>query len=100
MFHFLGQIVRRAWPLLLAGWGLLLLGTWYAAPPWDQVAQDREFAFLPEDSPSRRAEKVFAKAFPEDRLASNVVLVLHRAGNERTTWTPTCGSSPTSSDRG
>src|SRR5689334_1044575 len=80
MFRLLGQVVRRGWFLLLAGWALLFCATWYFAPPWDEVAQDREFAFLPPDAPSRRAEEMFAKAFPDERSASNVVLVLHRAG--------------------
>src|SRR5262249_30250385 len=48
------------------------------------VAQDREFAFLPADAPSRRAEDIFAKAFPDDKVASNVVLILHRASSEGT----------------
>jgi RND superfamily putative drug exporter len=77
-FRFLGWVVRRAWPLLLLGWVLILLGTHYAAPPWNQVAQDKEFAFLPADSPSRQAEQVFGRAFPQDRSASNIVLVLER----------------------
>src|SRR5690349_4901628 len=77
MFRFLGQVVRRAWLLLLVAWGLLVLGTWLAAPPRDEVAQDREFAFLPRDSPSVRAEEVYAEAFPADRLTSSIVLVLH-----------------------
>jgi RND superfamily putative drug exporter len=83
MFRLLGQIVRRGWPLLLAGWAVLLIATRHFAPPWDQVAQDREFAFLPPDSPSRRADDALARAFPDDRFASNVVLVLHRAGDEQ-----------------
>src|SRR5947208_7513220 len=78
LFRFLGQVVRRGWPFLLAGWAALLLASWLAAPPWDEVAQDREFAFLPPDVPSRRAQEVFAKAFPEDHLDSNIVLVVHR----------------------
>jgi RND superfamily putative drug exporter len=82
MFRILGQMVRRGWPFRRAAWVLLLAGTWWAAPPWDQVARDREFAFLPEDAPSRVAEAVYAKAFPGDPLGSNVVLVLHRAGKE------------------
>jgi RND superfamily putative drug exporter len=81
VFRLLGHLVCRAWGLLLAGWGLLLLTTWLAAPPWGEVAQDREFAFLPTDAPSRRAEEVHAQAFPNDRQASNTVLVLHRADN-------------------
>ena len=52
MFVLLGQLVRRAWPLLLAGWTLLLLAGWLTAPPWDEVAQDKEFGFLPPDAPS------------------------------------------------
>ena len=83
MFRFLGQAVRRAWPLVLAAWAALLIGTWYAAPPWNKAAQDREFAFLPAESPSRRAEEKFAEAFPQDGQGSNVVLVLHRNEDER-----------------
>jgi RND superfamily putative drug exporter len=82
MFALLGHVVRRGWPFLLAGWGLLLLGTWYAAPPWEKVAHDQEFAFLPKDAPSRSAQEELAKAFPTDRPGSNVVLVLHRAGDQ------------------
>jgi RND superfamily putative drug exporter len=78
MFHYLGQFVRRAWFLILGGWVLLFVGTRLAAPPWNEVAQDREFAFLPENCPSRRAEKVFEKAFPNDHLASNIALVIYR----------------------
>jgi RND superfamily putative drug exporter len=83
MFRSLGQVVRWGWPLLLAGWVLLLFGTRRAAPPWEVVAQDRAFAFLPANAPSRQAEEVYAKAFPADRLDSNIVVVLHRSGNER-----------------
>jgi hypothetical protein len=82
LFGFLGQMVNRGWLFWLAASVLLLAGTWWATDPWDQVAQDREFAFLPEDAPSRVAEAVYAKTFPEDPLGSNVVQVLHRAGKE------------------
>ncbi len=78
IFRFLGQTVRRAWPLLLAVWAALLVYAWFAAPPWDEFAQDKEFSFLPEDSPSRRAAGVYAEAFPENKAASNIVLVLYR----------------------
>ena len=79
----LGQIVRRAWALLLLGWALLVFGTWWAAPPWAAVTQDREFAFLPESAPSRQSEKAYASAFPDDRVSSTVVLVLHRTAGAR-----------------
>ncbi len=83
MFRFLGQIVCRGCPLWLATWVVLLLGTRYTAPPWEVIAQDREFAFLPASAPSRQAEEVYTKAFPTDRLSSNIVLVLHRTDNEQ-----------------
>src|SRR5437660_12356723 len=80
MFGLLGQLVRRGWFLLLAGWAALFFATWHFAPPWDKVAQDKEFAFLPPDAPSRQAEEMFARAFPEDHSSTNIVLVLHRTG--------------------
>src|SRR5690349_5685532 len=82
VFSILGRLVSRAWFLLLAGWILAVVVTRLAAPPWAEVAQDKEFEFLPEDAPSRRSAEVFARAFPDDHLASNVVLVVHRAGGE------------------
>ncbi len=82
MFHLLGRIVSRAWLLLLAAWVLLLSVSWVAAPPWREVAQDKEFAFLPPDMPSRRSDEVFARAFPDDKLASSIVLILHDASPE------------------
>ncbi len=81
-FQKLGQVVRRTWPLLLGIWLLLLLASWLTAPPWEQVAQDQEFVFLPANSPSRRAEELLARAFPTDHSASNIVLALYRAGSQ------------------
>src|SRR5262249_41785460 len=78
MFRLLGQLVSRGWFVFLGAWLLLLMATRLAAPSWREVAQDKEFAFLPADAPSRQSEAIFARAFPDDRLASNVVLVLHR----------------------
>src|SRR5262245_16242657 len=81
-FRLLGHIVRGAWPLLLAAWALLLPAAWLLAPPWNAVAQDKEFAFLPGDAPSRVAAEVYASAFPEEMASSNLVIILHRPGNE------------------
>jgi RND superfamily putative drug exporter len=83
IFTYLGYLVRKGGILFLLGWGLLLACAWRAAPPWDEVALDKEFAFLPEKAPSRQAEKVFAEAFPDERLNSNIVLILHRAETGR-----------------
>jgi putative drug exporter of the RND superfamily len=77
MFRILGKTVSRIWPLLLVAWIAALVGTKLAAPPWNQVAQDKEFAFLPDDAPSRQAEKLLHQAFPDDKAQSNIVLVGH-----------------------
>jgi RND superfamily putative drug exporter len=78
MFTYLGKIVTRTWPIFLVLWLALLAAGRLTAPPWQEVAQDTEFASLPADAPSRRSGEIFAKAFPEDRLASNIVIVLER----------------------
>jgi RND superfamily putative drug exporter len=78
MFRILGKVVVRSWPVLLIAWIALLVGTKLAAPPWNEVAQDREFAFLPPHSPSRVGEELFQKGFPDEQVGSNVALVLSR----------------------
>ena len=82
MFRFLGQMVRRAWLPVLVAWGALLIVTRLLAPPWDEVAQDQEFGFLPANAASRRAEELFKQAFPNDSSSSNIVLVLHRGADQ------------------
>ena len=68
VFRFLGHLIHRGWPLWLIAWAALLLVGRLAAPPWSEVAQDKQFAFLPADSPSRRADEIYATAFPEERV--------------------------------
>src|SRR5690349_996719 len=82
MFSWLGQVVCRAWWLMLAAWIALVVGTKLAAPSWKDIAQDKEFTFLPEDEPSRVAAKQLAEAFPDARYGSNIVLVMYRARKE------------------
>src|SRR5258708_25187008 len=85
IFRILGQAVRRSWIVWLVGWVALAAGTWLAAPAWNTLAQE-ESSFLPADVPSRRAAEVFAQAFPTDKAASNVVLVLNRTNDEPGTF--------------
>src|SRR5437867_2519219 len=77
VFAIFGKIVSRGWPIFVAGWIVLLAAVWWSAPPWREVAEDREFGFLPEDTPSRRGETLFQRAFPGELLTSNVVLVVN-----------------------
>lgn len=78
MFQKLGIFVCRFWPWLLATWCAALVTFSLMAPEWRSVIKEGEFAFLPEDSPSRVGEDVFREAFPDDMRASTVVIVLRR----------------------
>ncbi len=82
MFRFLGSMISRTWPFWLIGWLGLFALLHVTAPPWKQVAQDREFGFLPENARTRQGQAVFKRAFPDDKQASNVVIVVNRADEE------------------
>jgi RND superfamily putative drug exporter len=83
MFQKLGNLVVRAWPAVLLFWLAVLFVSHWLAPPWNEVAQDKEFGFLPARSPSLVAEEEFKKAFPEERVGSSIVLVLTNPGGAR-----------------
>jgi len=70
--------VSQRWPALLCGWLGLLVALLMFAPTWDSVVEDGEFAFLPEGAPSRVGERLFHEAFPDDMLASSIVIVVTR----------------------
>ena len=63
--------------LVLAAWLTVIAVSRTLAPAWTDVTEDGEFAFLPQDAPSRAAEVQFRQVF-NDALASNVVLVVRR----------------------
>ena len=95
MYQRLGDLVTR-WPVpWIAVWvvfGLVAIST---SPEFIDVWKDGEFAFLPDDAPSRVAEDLFREAFPSDQgtrfseesvgtsvqqdpLGSSIVIVLVR----------------------
>ncbi len=78
MFERLGHFVSRNWAVLLTGWIVALVLLWTVAPKWDSVLYDGEFHYLPERFPSRQAETLSAKAFSNDPLGSNIVIVARR----------------------
>lgn len=82
MFRALGQTVSRFWPLLLVAWILIVAAVDSAAPQWRDVVEDGEFAYLPEDVPSREGERLFGQAFSHDMLGSSVVVVVRRESRE------------------
>jgi len=82
MFPKLGKIVCKTWPVILVAWIGLLVFLVSVAPPWKDVVQDGEFAFLPEDVPSRIGEAAFKRAFPDDAKASTIAIVLLRESGD------------------
>lgn len=78
VFASLAAFVNRAWLFLLIGWIVLTIALRFVAPDWNEVAEDGQFSFLPADSPSRRADELFNKAFPRDLLSSSIVVVVSR----------------------
>lgn len=96
MFQWLGNLVVRYWKLSLAFWLILaicansVMTGWVNRlgifpvhiPGWHDIADDGEFAFMPKNVPSLVAEDLFRQAFPKDRLASSVVVVIRHRSTE------------------
>ena len=80
MFSRAGQLLVRHWLTVFIAWVVALVVVASQAPPLDDVVRTGEFAFLPPESPSLLGEQLFAKAFPNDLLASSVVIVVRRTG--------------------
>lgn len=51
-------------------------------PGWQNVVHHGEFAFLPEEVPSRQGEQLFEQAFPDQSLASRAVIVVRRTSRD------------------
>ena len=69
MYRLIAVFVRRfPWPVVLF-WILFAVGAYCLSPLKEKVAKDGEFAFLPENVSSRRAEELFKKAFPSEPIA-------------------------------
>ena len=82
LFKSLGELAAHKAVLILMCWAGLLAVCIWAAPDLRKVAQNGEFAFLPEDAASRVAEAKFKEAFPDDLDQSNIVLVVRREQGE------------------
>lgn len=78
MFDRLGSFIARRWGWVLSGWASLAVLVLMAAPSWDDVARDGDFAYLPAQMSSVRGEKLLEAAFPDERSKSSVFLVLAR----------------------
>lgn len=83
MFQSLGNWIAKWWLFVIAGWLALVITMALLAPPLEEVITTGEFAFLPSNFPSRVAENLFAKAFPNDTQRSAIVLVIRRVGEKK-----------------
>jgi RND superfamily putative drug exporter len=79
MIRGIASFLDRSWWICLVAWAVLALILRFTAPPWESVTQDGQFTFLPADSPSRRADELFQKSFPNDVLSSSIVVVASRS---------------------
>lgn len=78
MYARIGAAVSRYWGWTILVWIALAGGIRWAAPDWDEVTQDGDLAFLPEQMTSVQAERLLARAFPDNRFRSQIVLVCER----------------------
>jgi len=70
MYSWCGKLVSR-WPLgIVLAWVVILIIVVQTAPPMSDVATDGEFDFLPFQSDSRSAERLFREAFPVKQSAA------------------------------
>ena len=81
MFVALGQFVARHRNAIIVAWIAALVGMVLVAPRWEDVILDGEFEFLPRDADSKIAETKLLESFPDDLLASSIVVVAHRASD-------------------
>ncbi|HET6426534.1 MAG TPA: MMPL family transporter [Planctomycetaceae bacterium] len=79
MFYRFGHFIVRNWPMWFAGWVVAVVVSGVFAPDRDSVITTGEFSFMPESSPSRQAERLYAKAFPDEANASTVAVIVRRA---------------------
>ncbi|NQV26248.1 MAG: MMPL family transporter [Rhodopirellula sp.] len=77
MYRFIGNTVVRLWPVILLGWVIALAALKLSAPAWQDVIEEGEFAFLPDEMPSLAGERQYEEAWGEP-FASNIVLVVRR----------------------
>src|SRR5262245_45720267 len=78
MFVKFARFISRYWVCVLIAWTLLAIGFKVAAPKWDEITHDGDFAYLPSSMTSVRGEELMKEAFPDLTAKSSVVLVVAR----------------------
>ncbi len=79
MFARLAHFVTRHWMLVIVLWLIAVLGVRLAAPRWESITHDGDFAYLPPQMPSVVGEQWMTEAFPWQRGRSQVVIAIARS---------------------
>ncbi|WP_339907752.1 MMPL family transporter [Symmachiella dynata] len=82
MFGKLGKLISGRWKTVFIGWLIFFAFIQWVSPHWKEVALDGEFDHLPKEMDSIQGEKRFAEAFPDDLLASSIVVIVRRENGE------------------
>jgi RND superfamily putative drug exporter len=78
MFERLGAFLSKWWYVVIGCWLVAFVWLHTIAPPFNKLAKEGEFVFLPETMPSRQGEALMNKAFPGRQTSSNIVIVAVR----------------------
>ena len=78
MYDRLASFVTRHWLFVMLFWFALAIGINFVAPAWDEVTHDGDLAYMPARMTSVRGEQLLARAFPDNKSKSQVVMVLER----------------------
>jgi putative drug exporter of the RND superfamily len=78
MFNRLATFVIRRRMLVVLAWLVAVVGVQLAAPRWQAIIHDGDFAYLPPTLPSVVGERWMSEAFPWQRGKSQVVVAIVR----------------------
>ena len=82
VFKRLGDLTAQRAALIVGAWICVVAASGFMAPTWNDVVENGEFAFLPANSPSRRANDAFLDAFPNEQKRSSLVLIARRESGD------------------
>ncbi len=78
MFSSLGKFVSRHWLLVILSWLVVVVALRWTAPAWNDVTQDGDLAYLPEEMPSVVSEQLLSRGFPHNRPKSQIAFYVIR----------------------
>jgi RND superfamily putative drug exporter len=79
--HRWARRVTQGWWWVILIWIALAIGLRAVAPPWNEIALDGDFDYLPATMSSVAGGRLLDEAFPGERSRSQIVLVLARDGD-------------------